>query len=87
MLEDRVRFVLASGSEFGVSNREPAVAWARARNGGTAAWPGLNVRSEAAAALTSDEQAFHLTITLNVWANDSLFFQRQWVQSVERCLM
>jgi uncharacterized protein len=87
VLEDRLHFVMASGNEFCVSNRNPADAYARARSVRTAGWDGFTARSEASAALTSDEQSFHLTITLNVFVNDALHFQKSWRQSTERRLM
>ena len=78
---------MGSGNEFCISDREPAVAYARARSARTAAWDGFACRSEAAAVLTSDEQAFHMTITLNVFVNDAPHWQRSWRQSVKRELM
>jgi putative CocE/NonD family hydrolase len=87
VLEDRLHFVLASGSEFCISNRMPAEAYARAKSVGTAGWPGFAVRSEASAALVSDERAFHITLSLNVSVNEELHFQRQWRQSTERRLL
>ena len=87
VLEDRWLFVMANGNEFAVSNTNPAEAWARARSVRTAQWDGFGARSEAAAILTSDERSFHLTLTLNVFVNDALHFQRHWCQSTERMLM
>jgi uncharacterized protein len=87
VLEERLHFVMANGNEFSISDREPAVAYARARSVRSAAWDGFNCRSEAAAALTSDAQSFHMTITLNVFVNDALHWQRSWRQSVKRELL
>jgi hypothetical protein len=87
VLEDRLHFVLANGNTFTVSNLSPAEASARARSIRTAAWEGFTARSEATAVLTSDEQSFHLTISLNVYVNDALHFQRHWCQSTERVLL
>lgn len=87
VLEERLHFVMASGNEFCISDREPAVAYARARSVRTAAWEGFACRGEAAAALTSDAESFHMTITLNVFVNDALHWQRSWQQSVKRELM
>jgi uncharacterized protein len=87
VLEDRIHFVMASGNEFCVSNRNPALAYAKAKSVRTAAWEGFSARSEASACLTSDQRAFHLTINLNVFVNDSLHFQRSWRQSTERLLL
>jgi uncharacterized protein len=87
VLEDRLHFVMASGNEFCVSNRNPADAYARAKSVRTAGWDGFAARSEASAALTSDEQSFHLTISLNVFVNDALHFQKSWRQSTERRLL
>jgi uncharacterized protein len=87
VLEDRYRFLLANGNEFCVSNRNPAEACARARSVGSAGWPGFSVRSEATAALNSDERSFQLTISLGVYVNEALHFQRSWRQSTGRVLM
>src|SRR5262249_3581206 len=84
VLEDRLRFLMASGNEFAVSNRDPAFACTRAKTVSTAAWDGFTARAEAHASLVSDEQAFHLTLTLNVTVNEAPHFQRQWHQSVAR---
>jgi hypothetical protein len=87
VLEERFHYVMASGNEFVVSNRNPARAYTRARSAPTAAWDGFSARAEATAALTSDERCFHLTITLNVSVNDAPHFQRRWHRSVPRRLM
>lgn len=87
VLEDRLRFVMASGNEFAITNRDPAVAWTRAKNVLSASWEGFTARAEASAALTSDAKAFHLTLTLNVYVNDTLHVQRQWWQSTARQLI
>lgn len=87
VLEDRYHFVMSSGNEFSVSNRSPARAYARAKSVASAGWEGFTARSEATAALTSAERSFHLTVTLNVFANDAPCFQRRWSRSVERRLM
>ncbi|MBM3458707.1 MAG: CocE/NonD family hydrolase, partial [Armatimonadetes bacterium] len=84
VLEDRLRFVMANGNEFVVSNLRPAEAWTCATSRTAAEWPGLRVRSEASAALTSDRESFHLVLTLNVWVNDVPHAQRRWQQSVRR---
>jgi len=84
VLEDRLHFVLASGNEFVISNRDPAIAYTRARSVATASWEGFTARAEASAALTSDAQGFHLTLSLNVYVNDALHFQKQWQQSTQR---
>jgi hypothetical protein len=72
---------------FTVSNRDPAEAAACAKSVRTAAWEGFIPCSEATAALTSDAHAFHLTISLSVFVNDALHFQRRWCQSTERLLL
>jgi hypothetical protein len=87
VLEDRLHFMMASGNEFSISNREPARAFARAKHSRTVGWEGTSIGSEATAVLTSDEHAFHLTISLNVTVNDAPHFQRRWCQSIERALM
>ncbi len=87
VLEDRLHFVMASGNEFVISDRDPADAYARARSVRTAAWNGFVARSEASAVLTSDEQSFHLVLSLNLFVNDALHFQRAWRQSTERRLL
>jgi hypothetical protein len=87
VMEERYHFVMASGNEFVVSNRNPARAYTRARAAPTASWEGFTARAEATAALTSDEHSFHLTITLNVSVNDVPHFQRRWYRSVARRLM
>jgi hypothetical protein len=87
VLEDRLHFVLSSGNEFTISNRNPATAYAKARSVRTAAWEGFTARSEAACVLASDEQTFQMTISLNVFVNDALHFQKRWSRTVPRLLL
>jgi hypothetical protein len=87
VLEDRLHFVMSSGNEFVISNRNPAVAYAKARSVRSAGWEGFTARSEATCALTSDEQTFQMTISLNVFVNDALHFQKRWSRSVGRALL
>jgi putative CocE/NonD family hydrolase len=87
VLEQRTHYVMSSGNEFVVSNRNPALAYTRARNTLSASWEGFTARAEASVALASDERSFHLTITLNVSVNDVPHFQRRWHRSVARRLM
>lgn len=87
VLEERYHFQLASGAEFSVSDRDPAVAYARSLQVATAAWEGVTVRSEAVGALTSDEQTFHLSIALHVTLNGTPYFHRSWSRSYERQLL
>lgn len=87
VLEERLRFVTADGNEFVVSDRDPATAYSRSTIVTSAEWEGFVARSEASAALVSDEHCFHLTISLNVFVNNALHFQRQWRQTTERDLL
>lgn len=87
VLEDRLRFVMANGNEFVVSDRTPAEAWTRSTSRTTAAWPGAVVRAEATASLTSDARAIHLVLSLNVWLNEVPHYQERWRQSVSRNLL
>ncbi len=87
VLEDRLHFQFANGNEFVVSNRGPARAYTRSKSVAQASWEGFAARSESTCALHSDEKAFHLTITLTVYVNDTVHFQRQWHQSTERALL
>ena len=84
VLEDRYHFQLASGAEFSISDRDPAIAYARSLQVATAAWEGVSIRSEAAGALTSDERAFHLSIALHVTLNGTPYFSRSWSRSYAR---
>jgi putative CocE/NonD family hydrolase len=87
VLENRYHFVLASGAEFSISDRDPAIAYARSLQVATAEWEGVSVRSEAAGALTSDDRAFHLSIALHVTLNGVPYFSRSWSRSYERHLL
>jgi hypothetical protein len=87
VLEDRLHFVIRGNNEFTVSNRDPATAYTRGQSVAQASWEGFTARSEANCVLYSDAKAFHITITLNVYVNDALHFQRQWSQSTPRVLM
>lgn len=87
VLEDRHRFLMATGNEFCVSHRDPARAHARAVSSGTAEWEGCSIRSEATAVLSSDEGAFHLAIALNVTLNGAPYATRHWVRSYPRVLL
>ncbi|HYF48743.1 MAG TPA: CocE/NonD family hydrolase [Planctomycetota bacterium] len=84
VLEDEYRFCMTPGNEICVSNRRPAVAYVKGRQSQSCEWPGHKVRSEAIAALTSDEQTFNISIALNVYLNDALYFQKQWSNTVKR---
>jgi len=87
VLEDQVRLVLGPENEFGVSQRTPAVAWAKAKINTSAEWPGCQVRAEATGSLTSNARAFHMNLALNVYLNGALFFQKQWSETVKRELL
>jgi hypothetical protein len=78
---------VAKANCFTVSNGDSAQAAVCATSVRTAAWEGFTARSEATAGLTSDAHAFHLTISLSVFVNDALHFQRRWCQSTERVLL
>jgi len=85
VLEDRYRLVLFGGDgEMGVCQREPARAWVRAKKKLSVQWPGEGVRSEATGSLTSDAQTLVMNLSLNVYLNDSLYFQKSWSASVPR---
>ena len=86
VLEDRYHFQFGSG-EFVISNRDPAVAYTRCVSVSDAGWEGFQCRAEAACSLRSDAKAFHITLSLNVYVNDALHFQRRWCQSTERALL
>jgi hypothetical protein len=78
---------VANANRFRASNRDPAQAAACAKSGRATPWEGFTARSEATAALARDARAFHLTISLSVFVNDALHFQRRWCQSTERVLL
>jgi putative CocE/NonD family hydrolase len=75
------------GGEYGVSDRDPAVAWCSGVARREAAWPGVEVSAEATGTLTSDEQSFHIAIAVRVELNDELFHTNSWTHSVPRMLM
>ncbi len=88
VLEDRYRFVLnQDAGEMGVSHRDPARAWARAKREATVAWPGAEIRSEATGSLTSDDRNFTMNLALNVTLNNSLYFQKHWSCTTPRVLL
>jgi hypothetical protein len=88
VLEDRYRLVLFQGDgEMGVSQRDPSQAWVRARKQLRVKWPGFDIRSEATGSLTSDATDFSMNLALNVYLNDSLYFQKQWSSTVPRQLL
>ena len=88
VLEDRYRLVLFGGDgEMGVSQREPARAWVRAKKRLSVKWPGEEYRTEATGSLTSDAQTLVMNLSLNVYFNDSLYFQQSWSASVPRQLL
>ena len=87
VLEDRYRFVLNGANEMAVSQRNPAQAWVRGKRNTTVSWPGFEVLSEANGSLTSDEKTFTMTLAINVRANGSQFFQKNWCCSVPRVLL
>jgi hypothetical protein len=88
VLEDRYRLVLFGGDgEMGVSQREPARAWVRAKKKLSVQWPGEEYRAEATGSLTSDAQTLVMNLSLNVYLNDSLYFQKSWSSSVKRVLL
>jgi len=76
----------ASG-EFGVSDLDPAVAWATNVSHSQAQWQGVDVHAETTGTLTSDAQCFHMSLGLRVLLNDELFFTRSWSESVPRLQM
>jgi putative CocE/NonD family hydrolase len=88
VLEDRYRLVLFQGAgELGVSQRDPAQAWVRAKKTLGATWPGCEIRSEATGSLTSDADSFTMNLALNVYLNDNLYFQKRWSSTVPRQLL
>ncbi len=88
VLEDRYRLVLFQGAgEMGVSQRDPAQAWVRAKKTLGATWPGCEIRSEATGSLTSDADSFTMNLALNVYLNDNLYFQKHWSSTVSRQLL
>lgn len=73
--------------EHGVSQRDPAVAWSKSVNPADLEWHGYKFHSEANGSLTSSEETFTMNISLNVFVNDSLYFQKSWSDTVKRELM
>lgn len=88
VLEDHYRLVLFGGDgEMGVSHCDPACAWVRSKKRLSVKWPGEEIRAEAAGSLTSDAQTLVMNLSLNVFLNDSLYFQKSWSRSVPRQLL
>ena len=76
-----------AGGEFGVSDLDPAVAWATNVSHSQAQWPGVDVHAETTGTLTSTAQSFDMSLGLRVLLNGELFFTRSWSESVPRLLM
>jgi len=88
VLEDRYRLVLFQGEgEMGVSHRNPSHAWVASKKKMSVRWPGYDIRSEATGSLTSDENSLTMNLALNVYLNDSLYFQKHWSSTVLRRLL
>jgi len=86
VLEDQYRFRMGE-REFGVSQRDPAVAWANAKNSGTVSWAGCEILSEATGSLTSNKQTLMMNLSLSVYLNGDPYFQKQWSRLVKRELL
>ncbi len=86
-VEDRWTLRNAAGSEFSVSDADPAHAYTRCRAVVEANWPGTQIVSEATGGIVSDRRTFQLTLSLTVTVNGALHHQRGWSLSVDRELL
>eukprot|EP01043_Picozoa_sp_COSAG02_P005884 COSAG02_NODE_163_length_32424_cov_21.759010_2_plen_774_part_00 len=82
-----VKLQVPNGGEYGVSDRNPAIAWCRGVARREAQWPGVDVSADATGTLTSDAQCFHITLGVKVDLNGQTVHTNSWTQSVPRLLM
>lgn len=85
-LEGGLRSTERYAGAVGVSTEDPGRAWAEGTASFTLAWPDLQVRSEARAALRSDRTTYHLTVELDVSEDGETRWSRRWERTYPRQL-
>ncbi len=74
------------GGEIGVSTVDPGRAWATGATSFELSFPEATVRAASSGTLRTEDDAWHLTLDLEVFENDRQIAHRHWERSVPRGL-